>query len=243
MGDATTNCNRSNRLNTHIREAMNPNPAAVWTTPLAPPRSLTLEALAEGVLYVCGVDPDLARIHAVLGAPPLWERPPGFATLVHIILEQQVSLASAQAAMRKLQAALPAVTPQAFLTLDDASLKAIGFSRQKATYCRELAQAILRGDLDLERLASLDDHSAREALQQVKGIGPWTADIYLLMALLRPDIWPVGDLALATALQTRKRLASRPSAQALEQIARPWQPWRAVAARLLWHDYLHPGSV
>jgi DNA-3-methyladenine glycosylase II len=204
---------------------------------LSHPQPLDTQSLAHGVTLLGQVDPHLARIAGELGPPPLWARASGFATLVHIILEQQVSLASARAAFEKLRQA-DGLTPAAFLRFDDAELKTIGFSRQKAGYCRGLAEAILHREIDLEALAALDDAPARAALVAVKGIGPWTADIYLLMVLLRPDIWPSGDLALATAMQEVKGLPTRPNPQEMEQIARPWRPWRAVAARLLWHHYL-----
>lgn len=207
-----------------------------------PVEALNEESLARGSALLSTVDPALARIAAGLGVPPLWGRAPGFPTLVHIILEQQVSLASARAAFERLKTALGKVTPSAFLRLDDATLKQIGFSRQKAGYCRQLAQSILVGSFDLDALEHLDDEEARAALLRVKGVGRWTADIYLLMALLRPDIWPAGDLALAAAVQQVKNLPARPGVEELEQIARPWQPWRAVAARLLWSYYLSPRS-
>ncbi len=200
--------------------------------------SLSNESLKQGVEYLTYADLDLARLVSEVGPPPLWAREPGFPTLVHIILEQQVSLASAQAAFTRLQAAAVDLTPVRFLEFTDGELKAIGFSRQKTHYCRELAGAILRGELDLEHLTMMDDSSARTKLMEIKGIGSWTADIYLLLAMLRPDIWPSGDLALATAVQGVKCLASRPGPDELESIARPWQPWRAVAARILWHHYL-----
>jgi DNA-3-methyladenine glycosylase II len=159
---------------------------------------------------------------------------------VHIILEQQVSLASAKAAFVKLEKASGVIAPETFLRFDDAQLKTIGFSRQKAAYCRGLARAILNGELDLDTLSTLDDESVRAALLRIKGIGPWTADIYLLMVLLRPDIWPGGDLALAVAYQKLRALPTRPSVAELAAIAETWRPWRAVAARLLWHFYLNP---
>lgn len=199
---------------------------------------LNHDSLIQGAVYLTSVDEDFAWIYGEIGLPPLWERQPGFATLVYIILEQQVSLASARAAFLKLQQALPAVTPDAFLTLDDSELKEIGFSRQKTRYSRGLAQAVLNSEIDLDGLSALDDTSARTELLKITGIGPWTADIYLLMALLRPDIWPSGDLALATAVQNLKGLSARPGPAELEAIAQPWKPWRAVAARLLWHYYL-----
>ncbi len=200
--------------------------------------TLTPETLAQGVAFLSKTDQDLARIHAVLGLPPIWARDPGFPTLVRIILEQQVSLASAGAAFDKLLQALPIITPQAFLELDDAELKRIGFSRQKTAYCRGLALAVLHNDIDLDQLSMLDDETVRTALIKLKGVGPWTADIYLLMVLLRPDVWPAGDLALITAYQKLKGLPSRPTSDELAQTASAWRPWRAVAARLLWHYYL-----
>jgi DNA-3-methyladenine glycosylase II len=199
---------------------------------------LTEQTLAHGVEFLSALDPDLARIHAALGPPPLWAREPGFATLVHIILEQQVSLASAAAAFGKLKQACGEVTPLTYLSFNDEELKTIGFSRQKAAYCRGLARAILDGQLGLDELEQLEDDAARAALIKVKGIGPWTADIYLLMVLLRPDSWPSGDLALAVAMQETKNLPSRPAPQELERIAAAWRPWRAVAARMLWQSYL-----
>lgn len=196
------------------------------------------KSFKRGLRFLSRRDPALANILKVLGPPPMWTRPPGFRTLVLLILEQQVSLASARAAMNRLRAAARPLTPRSFLELDDASLKAIGFSRQKTTYCRELAQAILDGRLNLPALDKMDDLLARGALVKLKGIGVWTADNYLLMALRRPDVWPVGDLALAVAVQEIRRLKSRPTMDELEKISLPWRPWRAVAARLLWHYYL-----
>lgn len=205
---------------------------------MAPPPSLNSRSLLLAVSVLAARDHRLRQIHEERGAPPLWARAPGFPTLVHIILEQQVSLASARAAFGKLRAAARPLTPKSFLTLDDDELKRIGFSRQKASYCRGLASAIQAGELRLRELARSDDQSARTALLAIKGIGPWTADIYLLMVLLRPDVWPSGDMALAVAYQERYRLRERPSYERLGRIAERWRPWRAVAARLLWHDYL-----
>jgi DNA-3-methyladenine glycosylase II len=204
------------------------------------PQSLPLnrERLAQAVELLGAIDADLARIGAELGPPPLWRREPGFATLVHIILEQQVSLYSALAAFKKLEQALGTVEPGAFLTLDDAQLKIIGFSRQKTAYCRGLAQAVLAGELDLHAMHGLEDEAVRAALTRLKGVGNWSADIYLMEVLLRPDIWPTGDLALATAVQRAKSLPARPNPQQLEAIAEPWRPYRAVAARMFWHSYL-----
>ena len=208
-----------------------------------PAVQLTQRTLALGLQYLSECDADLAQILSKLGPPPMWPREPGFPTLIHIILEQQVSLASALAAFNRLLAAASPLTPQRFLELGDVSLKNIGFSRQKMVYSRYLAESIVQGRLDLEMLSTMDDQTARSALLQLKGIGPWTADIYLLMALRRPDMWPSGDLALAKAVQVVKRLPFRPSPDQLDEIAQLWQPWRAVAARLLWHYYLNGGRA
>ncbi len=196
------------------------------------------QTFRQGLLFLSARDSDLAHILETLGPPPMWERDPGFATLVHIILEQQVSLASARAAFNRLVAATNPLTPTSLLTLDDAQLKTIGFSRQKTAYVRYLALAILEGQLDLDALATLDDQAARAELTKLKGISLWTADIYLLMALRRPDVWPRGDLALILALQKIKKLPNRPTHSEIEVFSTAWQPWRAVAARLLWHFYL-----
>ena len=158
--------------------------------------------------------------------------------MIHIILEQQVSLASAKAAYNRLELAVNPLTPKNFLGLTDGELKRIGFSRQKTIYGRELAKAIIDGSLDLSGLGRLEDEEATEHLMKVTGIGPWTTDIYLLMALGRPDIWPDGDLALEVAIQQIKGWPERPTSEELRVMSIKWQPWRAVADRLLWHFYL-----
>jgi len=200
-------------------------------------RPLTDRRLAHAIQALVAVDSDLAHVVRRFGRPPLWGRAAGFATLLHIILEQQVSLASARAAFDRLAAAGP-VTPHRFLAYSDTELRTIGFSRQKAAYGRGLARALAAGDLDLSALERLDDEAARAALIGLKGIGPWTADIYLLMALRRPDVWPTGDLALVQAMQEVKGLAQRPTPTEALSIAEAWRPWRAAAARVLWHWYL-----
>ena len=200
--------------------------------------SITPRRLSSACKALALHDPALGRVHASLGTPPIWQREAGFATLVHIILEQQVSLASALAAFNKLKAACDAITPRAFLGLSDETLKAIGFSRQKARYCRLLAEAVESRTLDLDALAALNDDAVREGLTSITGIGIWTANIYLLMVLLRADVWPRGDIALQTAWQRLNGLPVRPSADNLAIIAEGWAPHRAVAARLLWHYYL-----
>jgi DNA-3-methyladenine glycosylase II len=183
-------------------------------------------------------DPDLAAIVARLGPPPMWDRPPGFATLVHIVLEQQVSLASALAAFRRLEAFVDPLTPDRFLRLSDGELLAIGFSRQKARYGRALAEALIEGSLDLESLVAADDDDVRAALEAIPGVGRWTSTIYLLMVLGRPDVWPGSDMALASAVGEVKGLGYRPGPEEMEMLGEAWRPWRSVAARLFWHDYL-----
>jgi len=201
-------------------------------------RRLDPESYRGALDELAGRDADLGRVLSDLGPPPMWDREPGFATLIHIILEQQVSLASARACFDKLVAAVGEPTPEALLALDDEALKAAGFSRQKAEYARVLAAAVRDGGLDLDALTDLSDHEVRGRLTSVKGIGRWTADIYLLMALGRPDVWPVGDLALVAAAKRVKRLETRPTADEFRELGEAWRPWRSVAARLLWHRYL-----
>ncbi|MEH1781720.1 MAG: DNA-3-methyladenine glycosylase 2 family protein [Nostoc sp.] len=200
--------------------------------------SLTEESLTRGLMVLANLDSDLAWILETLGPPPIWSREPGFATLLCIILEQQVSLAAAKAVFTRLCGVVVTLTPENFLTLDDAQLKGIGFSRQKILYCRGLANAIATGQLDLTKLEGMDETTIRTELKRLKGIGDWTVDIYLLMALQRPNVFPKGDLAIAIALQRLKKLATRPTPAQLEAITQHWRPWRAVAARLLWHYYL-----
>jgi DNA-3-methyladenine glycosylase II len=195
-------------------------------------------AFQSGIRELTVRDADLARVIQTYGVPPLWVREPGFPALVYIILEQQVSLASARAAFQRLRAAASPLTPTRFLKLSDAQLKQIGFSRQKTLYTRLLAESLVKRHLDLNDLHALSDDAARKFLIALKGIGTWTADIYLLSALRRPDIWPIGDLALAVAVQEVKRLRSRPSPERLERLSQLWRPYRAVAARLFWHAYL-----
>ncbi len=201
-------------------------------------KPLSEQAFSHALADLGRRDPDIAAVVLAHGPPPMWAREPGFATLVHIILEQQVSLASAKAAFDRLLAAVQTLTPATFLELDAETLRRIGFSRQKTRYCRNVADAIADGGLDLDGLDGLADDQVRAALVAITGIGRWTADIYLLMALRRPDVWPVGDLALAIAAQQIKGLGTRPSASELETLGEPWKPWRAVAARVLWHHYL-----
>ncbi len=188
-------------------------------------------------------DEDLASIFRRFGKPPLWAREANFATLVHIILEQQVSIRSAQSAFDKLVKYVKILTPESFLKLNDAELKSVGFSRQKTGYARGLAEAILNEKIDLKNLEILPDAQVKIELKNLKGIGDWTSDIYLLMALRRPDVMPKGDLALHVAWQKLKNLQSRPTSEEFLRIAEKWKPFRATAARLLWHFYLSARKI
>jgi DNA-3-methyladenine glycosylase II len=154
------------------------------------------------------------------------------------VLEQQVSLDSAAAAFTNLEEAVGAVEPESFLTIDDAQLKRIGFSRQKAGYCRGIAAQCLEGTFDLKALGKLGDEAARKGLEMVRGIGPWTSDVYLLFALGRADIWPSGDRALVVSMAESFELPEVPSYAKADEFAHDWRPWRSVAARMLWHSYL-----
>ena len=194
--------------------------------------------LLDGTRVLAAIDADLAGIVERHGPPPLWGRKPGFETLVRIILEQQVSLASAEAALERLIRATGAIEPAAIATGGEEVLRAAGQTRQKSRYLVGLARDVLDGRLDLDAVAAAADDEARAQLMRVVGIGRWTADIYLLMALGRPDVWPSGDLALAGSMRRAKGLAARPSGAEQEVVAEAWRPWRAVAARLLWHAYL-----
>jgi DNA-3-methyladenine glycosylase II len=218
---------------------MAPSPADRTDRAVAnPPATLDAASLSTAVGVLAARDADLAAIVARHGQPPLWDRRPGFATLLHIVLEQQVSLASAQAAFDRLLVAADPLTPECFLELSDGDLLAIGFSRQKARYGRALATAVSAGTLDLATLGGLEDDAVHEALQAVPGVGPWTSTIYLLMVLGRPDLWPVGDIALAESVGEVKGLGRRPNAMEMGTLGEAWRPWRSVAARLFWHDYL-----
>ncbi len=202
-------------------------------------KTLNEKNLPEFCGKLAAADQDLNDIFRAHGTPPLWKREANFATLVHIILEQQVSLASALSAFNKLQEKIGAITPENVLRLSDEEFKACYFSRQKTSYTRNLANAVSSGELDLENLQKLSDEQVRTELIKLKGIGRWTADIFLLMALMRLDVMPRGDLALHVAWKKLKKLERAPDSDEFQIIAERWQPFRAVAARLLWHYYLN----
>jgi DNA-3-methyladenine glycosylase II len=194
-------------------------------------------SLLAGVERLARRDRRLRALVRRFGPPPLWARPAGFATLLRIILEQQVSLASAKALYTRLAASVTEVAPATVLALGVPGLQSLGFTRQKASYCHALAEQVADGRLPLRRLGRVADEEALDRLMDVPGIGPWSAGIYLLMALRRPDIWPPGDLALHKAMAPFTGGVAPSTARAVE-IAAAWRPLRAVAARILWHSYL-----
>lgn len=183
-------------------------------------------------------DADLRRLVDEHGRPRLWTRPAGFPALVLLILEQQVSLASAAAAYGRVLDRLGAMAPELVLAASPEDLRADGLSRQKDRYLRALSEALVRGSLDLDVLATLPDDEARRALVALPGIGVWTADVYLLACLGRPDLWPVGDRALQVAAAEALGLGAVPGRAELDLIGERWRPVRSTAARLLWHGYL-----
>jgi DNA-3-methyladenine glycosylase II len=199
---------------------------------------LTKESLARATKIIARRDQDLASILKQYGPPPLWARKAGFATLVQIILEQQVSLASAAALYDRLNKSVVPFRPSQMLLLGEPHLRSVGLTRQKTAYCLHLSQSLNEKSLNLNQLSRFGDEEAKSKLMEVKGIGSWSADIYLLMALRRPDVWPASDLALAIALKQLKQMKSRPGRDELIEIAEGWRPLRSVAARMLWQYYL-----
>ncbi|HEX3952242.1 MAG TPA: DNA-3-methyladenine glycosylase 2 family protein [Stellaceae bacterium] len=205
-------------------------------TPILAPRGLD-----EGIAALA----DIPVFRAILdraGPPRFRRRRNGFPTLLHIILEQQVSIDAAAAMHRRLAGICQPLQPAPFLALDDATLRSCGFSRQKMGYARGLSAAVVSGSLDFAALAQADDATALAALIALKGIGRWSAEIYLIFALGRPDIWPAADLGLQVAVGECLGLAGRPKETALREMGDAWHPWRTVAACLFWQSYLHARS-
>ena len=186
-------------------------------------------------------DADIARAFAVCGLPETRNRKPGFPGLVRIVVGQQVSAGAARAIAERLDAAVAPITPVAMLKATDTRLRKAGLSRSKIAYIKGLARAIEAGLLDLEAIARQDDDEAMASLRVHKGIGRWSAELYLLFSLRRPDVWPAGDLAVRMALKRLKRLRAVPDEKRMDRIAEPWRPYRSAAALFLWHFYRHPG--
>ena len=183
-------------------------------------------------------DSDLAIILNTYSYPPFWNRPNSFETLVHIILEQQVSLASALAALNKLKERLGELTPARLILLTDEEMRACYVSRQKNIYLKYLAEAILSGQMDLAALEDMPDDEVRARLTALKGVGNWTADIYLIFVLQHADVFPIGDLAAVNALKRIKNLPAEITREDILAVAAQWQPYRTIATMLLWHFYL-----
>jgi DNA-3-methyladenine glycosylase II len=183
-------------------------------------------------------DTDLSAIIRLHGYPPMWNRPNTFETLVHFILEQQVSLASALAALNKLRERIGEITPLEVLRLSDEELKACYFSRQKTGYVRYLAESVISGEVVLRKFVDLSDDQVRSTLTTLKGIGNWTVDVYLIFVLHRADIFPLGDLAAVNALRRIKHLPKDSLRESLLPIIDRWKPHRTIATMLLWHFYL-----
>ena len=206
---------------------------------------VTEEILPAALEQLARVDADLARACRDCGPPPLRAEPPGFGTLLRTVVGQQVSVAAASAIWTRLLAAAGdaagQVAPEAFLALDEDDLKAVGFSRRKMDYGAAMAEDLVTGRVDLAGLDGLDDEAAIAELVKLKGIGRWTAEVYLLFAHGRPDVWPADDLGLMSGVALPKNLPARPDAHELRRIAEPWRPWRGVAARLVWHARRQPG--
>lgn len=196
------------------------------------------QGLADGIAALAA-EPVFAQILKTAGPPRFRRRRNGFGTLLHIILEQQVSIDAAAAMHHRLASLCRPLLPESFLTLDDATLRSCGFSRQKMGYARDFAAAVASGKFDFARLAAADDETALEQLLAIRGIGRWSAEIYLLFALGRPDIWPAGDLGLQMGIAEQLGLDSRPSELELRRLGAAWQPWRSVATCLYWQSYLH----
>jgi DNA-3-methyladenine glycosylase II len=197
---------------------------------------LTSESLAAAAKTLAVRDRHLASIYQLHGIPPMWARRQGFPTLLRIVLEQQVSLVSARAMYERLKSNIEPFSAEGFINSGESFLRSLGVTRQKAHYCVQVAHAFTNGHLD--KIARMNDEDAHDTLLRIKGVGPWTANIYLLMALKRPDIWPDGDVALATAVGKLRKMKTRPSFPQLADIAERWRPYRSVAARMLWQYYL-----
>ena len=200
-------------------------------------RELTGESLIAGLDEAARRCPAVARALAEVGYPELRRRPPGFAALLRAIVGQQLSVASAGAIWARLEDAVHPLTPEALLASDEAALRALGLSRPKIRYARALSEACASGALDLGGLQDLPDEDAIAALVAVKGIGRWTAEVYLLFALGRRDVLPAGDLALLSAAQRLFGLSERPQPAGLLDRAEIWRPWRGAVAHLLWRYF------
>ena len=199
---------------------------------------LDSETFTDTAVLLADEDPALAGAIEAHGMPEFWHRPAGFQSLVLLILEQQVSLESGAAAYRRVLDAADQMTPAGIAQLGMEGLRGAGTTRQKASYITELAEKTLSGEFDLRALDRVSPGEARQELVSLRGVGPWTADAYLLSSLRHPDMWPVGDRALQVGTAEVLGLGATPDEEELEILGEPWRPARAVAARIIWHSYL-----
>ena len=201
---------------------------------------LSAEAIREGLDNVAGLEPLMREAIERVGYPEPRIRSTGYVTLLRTIVGQQVSVAAAASVWNKLAALLgDDIPPETLLSADFDSLRACGFSRQKQGYARSLCELVVSGELQLDALPA-DDEEAIAELVRIKGIGRWSAEIYLLFAEGRPDIWPAGDLAVMAGLAKLLKLAARPDEKATRLIAEPWRPHRGAVAIFTWHCYNNP---
>lgn len=208
---------------------------------MAPQKLLTEQTLTDGLAALAAADRDIARALDDIGPPALRSREPGFEALLGAIVSQQVSKTAAQTVWDRLAAVACPLSPETVLALDDTALRTVGLSGRKASYVHGLAEAVISGNIDLDGLSGRSDEAVVEELVRLRGIGRWSADIYLLVALGRPDAFPADDLALMIGAQRLKRMEERPNRTALTEIAEDWRPWRGPAALLLWHYYSATG--
>ena len=190
----------------------------------------TLDKLAKN-------DSDLSSALFQVGYPAPRIRETGFGALIHIIIGQQVSTKSAKAIRERLKSVVNPLTPKNFLAVGDEQIRGVGFSKRKIEYGKGLAEAIIAGMLDIHELEHLDDEKVAKAITKIRGLGQWSADIYMLFSLGRPDVWPHTDLAIKVAVQKLKRMPDRPNRDQMLQIAQRWQPYRGIVALFLWHYY------
>ena len=188
-------------------------------------------------------DPQLKAIIQQYGHPPMWTRPATFQTLILFILEQQVSLAAAYAAFKKLKEKTGYVTPSKILALSDEELRSCYFSRQKIVYARELANAVIKKQLVLKQLTHQPGEEVRVQLKKIKGIGDWTVDVYLMHSLQRTDLFPLGDIALVNSLKETKQLHKQVTKEEMLAVAEAWRPYRTIAAMILWHAYIQKRGI
>ena len=192
---------------------------------------------------LCRKDKALKGVIKQYGYPPIWTRPNTFQTLILTILEQQVSLAAAYAAFKKLKKKIGYVTPVKILQLTDEEMRACYFTRQKMGYARGLAEAVQSKKISLKKLSLLSNDEVRNVLIQLKGIGHWTIDVYLMHALQRTDLFPLGDIALVNSLKEVKQLPKDITKEEMLAIAEPWRPYRTIASMILWHSYIKKRGI